>query len=57
MRFGEDSFSRKPGQEAKERPRGYQVALFELWLLRLPERVHCGRDERREAIRKRLRAA
>jgi hypothetical protein len=37
MRCGEDSFSRKPGQEEKERIPGNQLALFRLRLRRLPE--------------------
>jgi len=54
MRFGEDSFSQKPGEQEEERIRWNQVALLGLWLRRVPERLHGGRDERREATRKRL---
>jgi hypothetical protein len=39
MRSGEDSFSKKPEQEAEERISGNQVALFGLWLHGLPERL------------------
>jgi hypothetical protein len=52
--FGEDSFSKKPGQEEEEGMPGNQLALFRLWLRRLPERLPDGGDERREATRKRL---
>lgn len=54
MRFGEDSFSRKPGQEQEERIQWNQLALFGLWLRGLPERLHSGRNREREAILKRL---
>jgi hypothetical protein len=54
MRFREDSFSKEPEQEEEERMPRNQVALFGLRLRRIPERLHAGRDERREATRKRL---
>jgi hypothetical protein len=49
MRFGEDSFSKKTGQEEEERIPRNKVALFGLWLRRVPERLRGGRDERQEA--------
>jgi hypothetical protein len=39
MSFEEDGFSIKPGQEAEERKRWNQLALFGLWLCRLPKRL------------------
>jgi hypothetical protein len=41
MRFGHDSFSKKPLQETEERIPGNQLALFGLRLRRLPERLLC----------------
>jgi hypothetical protein len=49
MRFGEDSFSKKAGQEEEERIPRNKVALFGLWLRRVPERLRGGRDERSDA--------
>ena len=49
MRFSQDSFSQKRGQEEEERIRWNQLALFRLWLRRFPKRLHGGRDERRES--------
>jgi hypothetical protein len=46
MRFGEDSFSKKPGQEEEERIRGNQLALFGVRLRGKPERLRGGRYER-----------
>ena len=40
--------------QQQERTRWNQVAVFGLWLSRVLERVHGGRDERRETTRKRL---
>jgi len=45
MQFRHDSFSKKPGLEEKERIPENQLALFGLWLRRLPERLHSGGDE------------
>ncbi|MCM3901626.1 MAG: hypothetical protein ND866_07955 [Pyrinomonadaceae bacterium] len=54
MRFREDSFSKEPEQEEEERMPRNQVALFGLRLLRVPDRLRGGRDERRDSIRNAL---
>jgi hypothetical protein len=47
-------FPKSRGSKRKNESGGNQVALLGLWLRRVPERLHGGRDERREATRKRL---
>jgi hypothetical protein len=51
MRFGQERFSKRSGQGEERIPRN-QLAVFRLWLRRVPERLYGGRDERRETTRK-----